>query len=61
MCRCLHLCVGGCVHVHADVLGVQNKTLESLRQEVQVVVGCSAWVLGTELQFSGKAASDLNC
>lgn len=39
----------------------QKRMAGSLEPELQVVVSCLMWALETELWFSRKAASTLNC
>lgn len=38
----------------------QNQTSNPLELQVQAIVRCPLWVLGTQLGFSGMATSSLN-
>lgn len=48
------------MYVGIDDYGSCTKSLASLKLELQVVVNCPAWVLGTELGSSVKAISTHN-
>jgi len=39
----------------------QKRASDLLELELQVVVGCLMWVLGTELRSFARAANTLNC
>lgn len=47
------MCVRVCVYVHVGAQGTQKRALNSLRQELQVVVSHLIWVLRTKLGSSG--------
>lgn len=63
---CVCVCVRTLVHVHIcfcvcmGSCGGQQTSLDSLELELQVVVSCHMWALGTELGSSGSAASTIN-
>lgn len=42
------------------IIGVQEKALDPLKLELQVVVNCLVWVLGTKHVSLGKSASAPN-
>lgn len=54
-CFCLlsNLCM--CMHMSACAFGVQKRVLESLELEIQAIMNCLTWVLGTELRTSARA------
>ena len=51
----MYLCmVYMCIHKSAGASGAQRRNLNPLNVELQVVVSCLMWVLGTELGSLGK-------
>ena len=48
---CVYVCVLACLHVHmsTSALGGQKGVLDPLELELQAVVSCPGWVLGTKL------------
>lgn len=55
MCVCVCSCV--CAHLCGD----QKMALYVLELELQVVMSCLTWVLGTDLRSTVRAASALKC
>ena len=47
---CMYVCMSSCVY--ADPLDEQKRALESLELQLNVVVSCLEWVLGTKLRSS---------
>lgn len=51
--------VPACVYmhyIHVDTPGGQKRVSESPKLELEVVVGCPVWVLGTESKSSARVA-----
>lgn len=57
ICMCLWLLVR---HVHADALRGHKRVSYSLKLELQMVVRCLIWVLGTELRSAAGTANAPN-
>lgn len=57
MCVCFleHTSVHPCM---PSVCGGQKKALDALELELQAIMGCLMWVLGTKPRSPAKAASD---
>lgn len=51
-CTCMHVC-HMCVYAQKS----QKKIPDPLEPKLQALVSCLAWVLGTELEFSGRVGS----
>ena len=47
-------------HVHLGACQGQKMELEPWELELQVLVSCLIWVLGTEFSFYGRTASTVN-
>jgi hypothetical protein len=47
-------------HRCSGALGGQKRASDPLELELQAVVSCLVWVMGSELRPSGRAVSDLN-
>lgn len=56
---CLSLC--GYVQMSVGTYRMQNRTLNSLKLELQRVVSHMMWVLGTKLVSFTRTVCDLNC
>lgn len=63
MCSCGNAsCMCFCVCVQErEGHGSQKSVLGVQELELQGIVSCLVWVLGTKLGFSGRAVSVLNC
>lgn len=57
MCVCVQ--VNGCVQVSVGAMG-QRKASDRLELELQELVSCSMWVLGTEPRSSVRTVSVTN-
>lgn len=44
-------------HTGVGVCGGRRRALDSLELKIETVVSCPKWLLGTELQVSGRAAN----
>lgn len=56
----LIVCMSECeyVHIECNSSGCQKRVLHALDLELESVVSCSIWVLGTGLESSAKAANE---
>ena len=51
------MCVFECMHMCEGVHRSQKRVLDLLELELQAVVSCPTWILGTELRSSVRAAN----
>lgn len=51
MCMCV------CMHMSTGVLRVQGRVLDPLELQLQAVVSCQTWALGTKLWSSERLGS----
>lgn len=49
------------MHINIGALGGRKGVLETMELDLQAVVKCPAWVLGTELSSTARAVDSLNC
>lgn len=52
----LIMCMGGSAHMSTGAFRGQERVLGPMELEIQAVVRCVTWVLGTELIPSGKSS-----
>lgn len=57
------MCLCVCVHVHtsAGASRLQKKSSDLQELELQAILMCPVWVLGSELRSSTRTASMFNC
>ena len=60
MCVCIYVCMYVCVCMYVGNHGVRKRAMDTLQLELQTVVSCLRWVLGTRLSSSAKAVITLN-
>lgn len=57
LCVCVCMCMYACsAHVYATCIWVPKEARRPLKLELQAVISCPKWVLGTKLRSHRKAA-----